>query len=42
MKCRETVLKLRTNLEKERLYKAFSRAGLIQEIPEDGPDLEEK
>lgn len=42
MKCRETVLKLRTNLEKERLYKAFSRAGLIHEIPEDGPDLEAK
>lgn len=42
MSCRETVLKLRTNLEKERLYKAFSRAGLIHEIPEDGPDLEEK
>lgn len=42
MKCRETVLKLRTNLEKERLYKAFSRAGLIREIQEDGPDLEEK
>lgn len=42
MACRETVLKLRTNLEKERLYKAFSRAGLIYEIPEDGPDLEER
>lgn len=42
VKCRETVFKLKTNLERERLYKAFSRAGLVHEIPEDGPDLEEK
>ena len=42
MKCRETVFKLKTNLERERLYKAFSRAGLVHEIPEDGPDLEEE
>ncbi len=42
MTCRETVFHLKTNLERERLYKAFSRAGLINEIPEDGPDLEEK
>ncbi|AOY60342.1 RsbRD N-terminal domain-containing protein [Desulfococcus multivorans] len=41
-KCRETVYQLKTNLERERLYKAFSRAGLVHEIPEDGPDLEEK
>jgi len=42
MKCRETVSHLKTNLERERLYKAFSRAGLVHEIPEDGPDLEEE
>ena len=42
MKCRETVAQLKNNLERERLYKAFSRAGLVHEIPEDGPDLEEK
>lgn len=36
MKCRETVFQLRANQEKSKIYKAFLRAGLVEEIPEDG------
>ncbi|GBC63247.1 hypothetical protein DENIS_4241 [Desulfonema ishimotonii] len=41
-KCREAVSQLRVNLERNRIYKAFSRAGLVDEIPDDGPDLKEE
>ncbi len=39
--CRETVFQLKTNLERERIYKAFSRAGLVEKIRDDDPDLKE-
>ncbi len=39
--CRETVFQLKTNLERERIYKAFSRAGLVEKIQDGDPDLKE-
>jgi len=38
MKCREAVFRLRTNEERERIYRAFSRAGLVTEIPGEPPE----
>jgi hypothetical protein len=32
--CREKIFELKANEEKERVFKAFKRAGLIQEVPE--------
>lgn len=40
MKCREAVINLKINAEKERIYHAFSRAGLVKEIPDPASDLE--
>ncbi len=37
MECREKIYELKTNLEKNKIYKAFERAGLITETPENGP-----
>ncbi|QTA83666.1 RsbT co-antagonist protein N-terminal domain-containing protein [Desulfonema limicola] len=39
VQCRETVWGLRANHEKTKIYKAFSRAGLVEEIPENRPGL---
>jgi hypothetical protein len=38
--CREAIYQLKVNTERDKIYSAFSRAGLVTEIPEDGPDLE--
>jgi hypothetical protein len=37
--CREAIYQLKVNTERNKIYSAFSRAGLITEIPEDGPGL---
>jgi hypothetical protein len=34
IQCREKIFELKANEEKERVFKAFKRAGLIQEEPE--------
>ncbi len=40
MECREKIYQLRATEEKNRIYRAFERAGLVTELPEDGPVLE--
>lgn len=40
MKCRETVLNLKIDVEKNRVHRAFTRAGLIKERPDETPDPE--
>jgi hypothetical protein len=40
MECREKIYELKTNVEKNKIYKAFERAGLITETPENGPGLQ--
>ncbi|MFH2067726.1 MAG: RsbRD N-terminal domain-containing protein [Pseudomonadota bacterium] len=37
--CRERIYSLKANEEKNKVFKAFKRAGLIAEIPEEQPDL---
>lgn len=37
--CREKIYQLKVNTERNKIYSAFSRAGLIVEASEDGPDL---
>ena len=37
VECREKIFELKANEEKERVFKAFKRAGLIQEVPEKEP-----
>ncbi|MFW5640607.1 MAG: hypothetical protein ACOC0H_05540 [Thermodesulfobacteriota bacterium] len=37
MKCREAVFLMKANQEKNKVYKAFLRAGLVEEIPGDEP-----
>ena len=39
MGCREQIYEMNANVEKNKIYKAFSRAGLVEEIPDDKPDL---
>jgi hypothetical protein len=39
MQCAQTIFQLKANHEKGKVYKAFSRAGLVEEIPDDGPEL---
>ena len=39
MECREKIYSLRTNEERNKIYKAFARAGLIKEIEADEPNL---
>jgi hypothetical protein len=34
IQCREKIFELKANEEKKRVFKAFKRAGLIQEVPE--------
>jgi hypothetical protein len=40
MRCREKVFELRANESRNRFFKAFERAGLVTEHPEDSPGLE--
>ena len=37
--CREKIYDLKANVERNTVYKAFSRAGLIVEDPEEGPHI---
>lgn len=37
--CREKIFDLKAKVERNTVYKAFSRAGLIVEDPEDGPHI---
>jgi|SaaInl8_200m_RNA_FD_contig_123_11146_length_3257_multi_5_in_2_out_0_3 hypothetical protein len=37
--CREKIYELKTQFEKKHVYKAFSRAGLINEEPDNGQDF---
>ncbi|MEZ4526517.1 MAG: RsbRD N-terminal domain-containing protein [Desulfobacterales bacterium] len=37
MQCAQTIFQLKASHEKSKIYSAFSRAGLVEEIPEDGP-----
>lgn len=37
MQCAQTIFQLRANQEKSKIYRAFSRAGLVEDIPDDGP-----
>ena len=39
MACREKIYSLRTNEERNKIYKAFARAGLITEVEADEPNL---
>jgi len=36
--CREQIYSMKTNVERNKIYKAFARAGLIKEVPADEPD----
>ena len=38
MSCREQIYSMKTNTERNTIYKAFARAGLIKEVPADEPD----
>jgi hypothetical protein len=39
MACREKIYDLRTNEERNKIYKAFARAGLIKEVEAEEPNL---
>jgi RsbT co-antagonist protein rsbRD N-terminal domain len=39
MECKEKIYDMKANVEKERIYKAFSRAGLVMDLPDEGPEL---
>ena len=39
LKCREKVYDIKANEERNRTFRAFERAGLLTEIPADGPSL---
>ena len=39
LKCREKVFGIKANEERNRTFRAFERAGLLTEIPADGPSL---
>ena len=38
MACREQIYSMKSNTERNTIYKAFARAGLIKEVPADEPD----
>jgi hypothetical protein len=40
MECREKIYRIKAAEEKNRFFRAFERAGLVTELPEDGPGLE--
>lgn len=37
--CKEKIFELRANMEKTKVYKAFHRAGLVEDLTDEGPDL---
>ena len=37
--CREQIANLRVSTERDKTYRAFARAGLIVEVPDEAPDL---
>ncbi len=39
VECREKIYELKVTTERNKIYSAFARAGLIDEAPENGPDL---
>ena len=39
MGCREKIYEIKANEERNKIYKAFARAGLVAEIPEKEPEL---
>lgn len=39
MKCREKIYDLKANVERNKIYKAFARAGLIKDVAADEPNL---
>jgi len=39
MACREKIFDMKKNVERNKIYKAFARAGLVADIEEDSPDL---
>jgi hypothetical protein len=41
MACKEKIYDLKTNFEKNKIYSAFERAGLINETPEQDPGLQQ-
>ena len=41
MKCREKIYQIKATEERNRTFKAFKRAGLISELPDDEPDTRE-
>lgn len=41
MECREKIYELKTNTERDKIYKAFERAGIVQNEPENKPVLKE-
>jgi len=38
--CREAIYRLKVDTERKKIYSAFSRAGLVAEIPENGSELQ--
>ncbi|MCG6910230.1 MAG: RsbRD N-terminal domain-containing protein [Deltaproteobacteria bacterium] len=38
MHCREKIYRMKTSVERDKIYKAFARAGLIKEVAADEPD----
>ncbi len=38
--CREAIYRLKVDTERKKIYSAFSRAGLVTELPENGPELQ--
>jgi len=41
MECREKIYELKTSTERDKIYKAFERAGIVKDEPEDKPVLKE-
>jgi len=41
MECREKIYTLKANTEQNKIFRAFKRAGLICEIPDESPDIAE-
>jgi len=39
IECREKIYELKVSTERNKIYSAFSRAGLVYNIPENGPEI---
>lgn len=39
IECRETIYELKVSTERNKIYSAFSRAGLIHDLPDNGPEI---